>query len=1184
MDASNQKESENNTEDEEKDISYHKYNLYQQFFIVGIDPKIMYNINEIDLKNVPEPLSLPKVISKYPNTNLPYLNIPDTLIASHCFPQGIINALVDYEEKDLHEKEKKIENFIFSLENMYPEMKICSLRTNKVYYTCLLFYENIENYRICINHRKFYKSSNINNTEIRNKGLLIPKVICLSSFSPYYEQTKSILHRIKNYVDNYNFNNKSTDNINIYPIEKIIEGLIFTLPAIPKGNASIKLDKDTFSFNWKLNDENPNNDSTLEKIDTIGSFESEMKEILFKETPPNRLPRRIINYSILMNYFRIEEIYEVIKFIILEEPILFFSENKEVLTNVILGLVSLIYPLQYPYPVITILPEQNFPLISLFKHFVFGINAKYSEEFLTKKIILDGVKFIRIVKLEKRFNNIINSEEKDKLGNSIFTYLKADENKPLIIIEEVGGNSYEKDKIDSKNINDAKVVNLPRHYFEKCARKLEKDTLEKFKEIQYKNKSKKVNDKEKENIFNYEIIDNILYFFSCILLRYQEFCVKYEKKIYEDKDKDGNVVAKEFGERNINLDEKYYMGNVELSDMFDCKKFIDSIPLLDRPFYKVFFKTKIFYNFIYKKIFPESNQDKLDVLYFDEIINKKLARESRMQKIDTKFLDYDYENMVDVVKINSLKREINPFFNKFLQKRENRNKALNYFQYISNLDEDYNIMGDKTLIEQKDQFYFYYYVFPILLNDGIFYNENEENKKCPYRNSEFFSKCLISNRLFNDFEEESASIIEDDEINKNYKLYDYSLNPTSQFHFKNEYLIKMLWFRYFSKIFHTIPFSKKKYYFEIMMLFLKKYKNMIDERTILILFDCINKYGDRNMNQEYFMNIKNKTYTLYLCLREKTKPENNFIKYTIIQENNNIETPNNANSTNNVVSFNSSSNNFNQKNTETKTNLSNQKDIIIEDKKLMTFNIHSYCKGKKDELNVYSSSNPSSQANTDSEDNICNEPLNEKISALYSDSDEYIQIKCNHCFKDQRLPISCEYIDEDNQEKFIIDFDLLSPMGLLKQNWFLNNSELDPRVICEEYLECYLSAIFYFYEQDLPCEFLMPSINKENELKEIRNLSYSNINSQDIYDEKCIDKKIVYENTKKEEEEMLNNNVTLLEGEGEDDIGKRQLNKLIISKDTDSNKEKNKIRESCLKKNRSPKKRNVEFKLDKEKK
>ena len=44
MDASTPKESENNAEEEEKDISCHKYNLYQQFFIVGIDPKIMLNI------------------------------------------------------------------------------------------------------------------------------------------------------------------------------------------------------------------------------------------------------------------------------------------------------------------------------------------------------------------------------------------------------------------------------------------------------------------------------------------------------------------------------------------------------------------------------------------------------------------------------------------------------------------------------------------------------------------------------------------------------------------------------------------------------------------------------------------------------------------------------------------------------------------------------------------------------------------------------------------------------------------------------------------------------------------------------------------------------------------------------------------------------------------------------------
>ena len=89
----------------------------------------------------------------------------------------------------------------------------------------------------------------------------------------------------------------------------------------------------------------------------------------------------------------------------------------------------------------------------------------------------------------------------------------------------------------------------------------------------------------------------------------------------------------------------------------------------------------------------------------------------------------------------------------------------------------------------------------------------------------------------------------------------------------------------------------------------------------------------------------------------------------------------------------------------------------------MTFKVNYFCNGKKEELNLYQNSD--SNLNTDSEDNICNEPINEKISELYSDSDEYIQCKCNKCYKDQRVSITCEY--EDDENKFIIDFELLSP-------------------------------------------------------------------------------------------------------------------------------------------------------------
>ena len=1124
----------NKTENnEDQDFLYHKFNLFQQFYVISLDPKIMYNINEIDLKNVPEPLSLPKVISKYPNGDLPHLLIPDNVVASHCFPQGIISALVDYEEKDLEVKISKTESFIFYLDNMFPDTKVCSLNISKVYYTCLLFYEDIENYRSCINQRTLYKNMEVNDSVKMNKGLLIPKVICLSSFSPFYEETKYILKRIKNYVDNFSYNKRSSDNVNPCPIEKIIEGLIFTIPSLPRGNCLIKLDNNSFSIN-------PNNDGKLQSLNEMieykenNSSDNEINEIIFKEIPPNKIPRSVVNYSILMYYFRAFEIFDAIKFIILEEPILVFCEDKEVLSNVIIALVSLIYPFQYPHPVVTILPEQNFSFITIFKHFIFGINTKYSEDYLSKKISLEGIKFLRIIRLDKRFSNVINSGEQDNLDYSVFTSLKADENKPLIKIDQNGGNAFEKDKEDSRIINEKKNTKLPRHYSVKCIKRLEDETNEKIKEAQYKNKNKKLSNEEKENIFNKVIKEVFLYFFSCILLKYQDFCVKYEKKIYEVKDSNGNAVEKEFEERNPKLDEKYYIGNIEINDIFDCKGFIGNIAMLDRQFYKILFETKVFFSFIHKKIFPDSTQDKLDVLFFDETINKKLGRESRMQKLETPFLEFDYESEVDEIKIKSLKRSIGQNFNKYLQKHDNRVKALNYFQYIYSNFED-NDLDEEIIPSNNNQMYFYYFVFPILFTDGIFYEKKSNKNKNLICSDQLYFESKISNRLYEKFENDTIAIIDHDTINKNYKIYDYSLNPTCQFHLKNEYMIKMLWLRYLSKTFHNIPNSKKKYYFELMMLFLRKNKNIIDERTILIIFNCLNKYGDRNMNQDFFVNIQNKTYISYLCLREKTKPENNFTKFMFYLENNN------QSSSKNVININNSSTNLSLKSIEAKNLFRNQQKItIIDEPRLMTFKVNYFCSGKKEELNLYQNSD--SNLNTDSEDNICNEPINEKISELYSDADEYIQCKCNKCFKDQKVSITCEYDDEDN--KFIIDFELLSPMALLKQKWFQNCSDLEPSFIAQEYLESYLSAIFYFYEQNLPCEFLMPTFKNEVELKETKNVSYSNINSQDIYDKNEIDKIIIFDGKKDEDNDVNDKGLNFMENEGEggDDEGdKRDL-------------------------------------------
>ena len=87
---------------------------------------------------------LRKKISEFLPIDLYYKKIPDTVIASNCFPQGILNSIIDSNESNYDIKSQYQTSF-FSLENQYPGDKNTSLKTKKLYYICLFFYENVEN-------------------------------------------------------------------------------------------------------------------------------------------------------------------------------------------------------------------------------------------------------------------------------------------------------------------------------------------------------------------------------------------------------------------------------------------------------------------------------------------------------------------------------------------------------------------------------------------------------------------------------------------------------------------------------------------------------------------------------------------------------------------------------------------------------------------------------------------------------------------------------------------------------------------------------------------------------------------------------------------------------------------------------------------------------------------------------
>jgi hypothetical protein len=753
-----------------------------------------------------------------------------------------------------------------------------------------------------------------------------------------------------------------------------------------------------------------------------------------------------------------------------------------------------------------------------------------------------------------------------------------------------------------------KKIMLPMHYFEKCSKRLEKNTAEKFKELAGKSKNKKnIANEEKENIFNIEIRKTFIYFFSCILLRYQTFCKTYEKlmKIIVMSDtsisnsynnnclettSNSKIDSSSKDERNdsfmskrTNIEEKRSLNKLRITDIFRCKHFIEDTdtPKLDRPFYKRFFETQIFFKFIKKKIFPNSTQDKLDILYFDYKINEKLARGSRKLKIDTKFFNEEIEKLGGEITINSLKKEPSEKMYNFLHKNKNNCKnAVNYFQKIMNnnkhikenekedknnisIDNDNNCLNDsiresylkndndndndndnnsdsesgfciislhqvyedvgselsnatKKLEgnndaeeEKNKKLLFYYYVFPKLLNDNKFFRENLiyeelESKNIWIKNNSNFN-IKNCNCLYNQFEKEANAFINKPIIQLNYQTYGYNINIKWEKIYNYEECINTLWLLYLAKSFESISHSKKRYYFEEILMFLNDKNNKVDPDVILTLFTAINKYGDRNMNQELFLYLETKNYINFLCLREKTKSDNNFVRY--------------INSSSNSKNF------YLEKNRGSFTgdDTSNKVPILDIDvfftkekktspkKKLFDFYVYSYCCSSLDEIKVVDEKSKDESLNIDkdkekdndntNDNNVCGELLLFNIKDLFLNdiNKKYIELECPKCKKTQKITITCIFND-DNDNAYQINFNLLSPLALRREPWFKNSTNLNLSYISSEYTEDYLSAIFYFYEQGLPCNFLIPKGKINRPIRQERATTYNNIDPiEDLY-------------------------------------------------------------------------------------
>ena len=776
--------------------------LIKHFFILGIDTDKIIDTNYFsNIKNISDSHKLtPSILSFFPSFPKNSIYIDKNILLHHCFPNGF------YIKK--FNQFPFPEHFTFELSNFPLNNKQSSL-----YFTCLSFYEPIENYNLFkIIHDKGAKfaqkylqtpqnsqNDNLYNNDIGitcpliGQGYYIEKVIGFISGEYHPKVLTKIL---------YLLHGKYTGHFNEIkePLEKIIENLIFKIPAMKFGKCKLE----------------------------VRIFK---KEHYFEYQPVNSVPLSDIEINKLFERYDVNDILQIFKYLLLEEPILIFSEKKSELTSAFDSLLSLLYPFKYIQPHCSILPNNSFGLIESCDKFIFGINQSYGDDFFRKNEISIFNKKIIILDLDKKVKYIF------KKFDVIQIDLDNDFNEDFELFNEKDIKNKDDLKYNYRNINYNKSQNLekkeieteielPTHYKKKTNNIL----LDYIKSLgKYQNQNTYYS--EIDN-FNHKIKEQFSYFLVSILLDYPNF-IKYD---FETVDK-----------YLLNPENDFIIDNI-----FDVEGFIN-MHKVDELFYRKFFQTNIFKYFIIKKIYPINLEDKIDILYFDERIADKNNKYIFGNKVDTPFMYYQFNSTEQKIFIESEYFSINEI--NFIQNDSyNIKNHLKYYQVvITNLNNQISIK---------------YPVFPKLLYDDFYFGKT------------YFELYRINNipplnvNLINQKIKEIYKLIKSPEFNSIYKSYNYSLN-----NYDESNLLKIEQKDYLSNIWVALNAltlnyckndeEKNSRFSEIIEKLYDSY--YIDIEIITLILIVISKYGTSEQLLITFVKIlKNKillkNYTLHSIL------------------------------------------------------------------------------------------------------------------------------------------------------------------------------------------------------------------------------------------------------------------------------------------------------------------------------
>ena len=1082
-----------------------KNNLIQNFYIIGLAQEDIFpdtnkkegSKDSIDIFSSNIEMELPpKIISKFPPNNSNHNSIPDEIVIEHCFPNGFKMIKLDKIDGS-----NSFSHFWFELDNLkYAYLTNHKSLYSKIYFTCLNFKESLQDYlnlKLEIDKVNNDINNDIKNDKETNNNFYIPKVICFASLLPFTKELVKILSNLYDYFLYYKTNineNNIAIMMNNSPLEKIVEQIVMCLPFPLSTKYEYYL---SYKFNNPINSITSNSTSNTTN-NSINNLKNNLNASVNKnQIGINNFPYNNTNitfpiydplncfmndlYSSTLNtiflFFNEEETVKIFKYLVLEIPVLFFSENISLLSKIIQGFLSLLQPFTYVLPHSTILPSKFYGIINTESKFFFGIPEKYSPEFFkNNNILLD--KIIVVV-------NFIDSKKA-----KIEEIKKLDDQKDYVIIDNYNIFNFINNDSVLPNGNKIDLINID------FPIKPKKKLINYIKSYLNESKKKKENiSTEHGHIFNQKIRNLFYRFFTNILSGYTDYIIKINNYNLDSTNNTGyysgdNIRFKiNYNSSNSNM----YLNNEVLfiKSVFNVDEFISKFPKDNHMFYRAFCNTKLFHNFIREKIFLKDEQTSLNHKFFNLITFYKKHKEQKLNKY--KELISKYKNLFNKKKEEKPEQKIilsilnDSNFNldekKIMLEKNKQNEALVKYNQLINIISQNPINNQNNIINQ--QIFLKYYIFPKIFFDNIFFNNTYD--KLFYRHYLEMPNQSEIQKLENELKEKNKYYyvnyneilypkIQNESNNSTKTLID--LRRSSNLNFINnnsnntntnqnlEILVDnyieynwllliscSLWYC-FNPVETEIRINK---IFDVLERI-----DFIEEQVLSFLYMAIFKFGNKSQFIKIFeflnrfMGYSNYTNLIYLCLKLGRKGDDEI-----------------NNSKDNVIFKKRTFFDMNEIKENLKTENSNEKQEN-ENKKKDINNI-----SQKEEMVFYTTQ---TCPYCNKENKI--ENISDLIHHRISQKRDKLFYKCSEC-GEENIDIKIKYtLSLNNKKKNEIitivqgHFKLIPPHKIYQQMKekfiYLKEGKLDIDHIFSNDNVNLLNNIFYFSDRQLPFDFLIP--------------------------------------------------------------------------------------------------------------